>query len=47
MMLTTLLLDWSFIQTQVSRQIIVYVFMLIIAFVGLRLLKAINTENKL
>jgi len=42
-MLTSLLLDWSFIQKHFFRQLIVYIFMLIQLYVYYRIL--LNVKN--
>jgi hypothetical protein len=45
--LITLLLDVQFISAQPVRQFLVYLIMLIVAFIGTRLLIAINYPTKL
>lgn len=44
---TTLLLDLPFIQAHTVRQILIYVLMLIIAFVIVRLVLLINNQSKM
>lgn len=47
MMAATLLLDLKFVQEQGIRQIIVYLIIGILAFIGLRILITLNSQSPL